>query len=123
MGRRGVALIDDVWDRISPLLGRRLIVREALLAATIVLYLAINTARTALDHGIAKIHDNGVSGISTNSLHNGPKAITTAFATWRAGYARLRPLLGHHPVRLAEAQTALELLLVPLSFLVWYAIG
>jgi hypothetical protein len=122
MGRRALQPLDGSWDRASERFADHVVLREAALAATIVLYLWLNTARTTLDHGIAKIHDAGVAGVSTNSLHGGPKAVDTAFATWRAGFTRLHTLLGHHPVRLAEIQTVLDLALVPLSFVVWYGI-
>jgi hypothetical protein len=120
---RLIAWVDRIWDQAGARVTRRRRTGEAALAAVIVLYLAVNTARTSLDQGIAKIHAIGVSGVSTNSLHGGTRAERTAFTTWEDGYTRLKSLLGHHPVTLAQWQTLLELLLVPLSFLVWYGVN
>ena len=117
-----VDAIDGLWDRVGARLRTRPLTCDALLAGSIVTYFAVNVARTSLDAGIAKIHPAGVSGVSTNSLHDGRGAIRHAFEVWAGGYDRLGTLLGHRPVTLAIAQTALELALVPLSFLVFYGI-
>ena len=122
IARGSVAWVDERWDRGGARLADRQILRDAGLAAVAVLYLAIDTARTALDAGIKKIHAEGVTGVSTNSLHNGTTAVKKAFETWNLGWERLRIWLRFQPVPLARVQTILELLLVPFAFLVFYGI-
>ena len=122
IARGAVAWVDKQWDSGGARMADRQNLRDAGLAAVVVLYLAIDTARTALDAGIKKIHAEGVTGVSTNSLHNGPTAIKKAFETWSLGWERLRIWLRFEPVPLARVQTVLELLLVPFAFLVFYVI-
>ncbi len=122
LARGSVAWVDKRWDGGEARLTDRQILRDAGLAAVAVLYLAIDTARTALDAGIKKIHAEGVAGVSTNSLHNGTTAVKKAFETWNLGWDRLRIWLRFQPVPLARVQTVLELLLVPFAFLVFYGI-
>ena len=122
IARGSVAWVDERWDSGGTRLADRPILRDAGLAAVAVMYLAIDTARTALDAGIKKIHAEGVTGVSTNSLHNGSTAVKKAFETWNLGWERLRIWLRFQPVPLARVQTVLELLLVPFAFLVFYGI-
>ncbi|MEO8264216.1 MAG: hypothetical protein ABI706_01770 [Ilumatobacteraceae bacterium] len=122
IARGSVAWVDERWDGAGGRLADREILRDAGLAVVAVLYLAIDTARSALDAGIKKIHAEGVAGVSTNSLHNGTTAVKKAFETWNLGWDRLRIWLRFQPVPLARVQTVLELLLVPLAFLVFYGI-
>lgn len=122
LARGSVAWVDKQWDSGGACLADRQNVRDAGLASVAVLYLAIDTARTALDAGIKKIHAEGVSGVSTNSLHNGTTAVKKAFETWNLGWERLRIWLRFQPVPLARVQTILELLLVPFAFLIFYGI-
>ncbi len=124
-----ITSIDKAWDGVGKKLAKPRNLADAMLATVIVLYLAVDVARTSLDNGIRKIHPAGVNGVSTNSLHNGPTAIRRAFNIWDEGYNRLNdpnvlhPLLSHRPVTLATAQTLLELVLVPLTFLVFYGLA
>lgn len=117
-----VAWVDRVWDRLRARLPHAGLPGEAFLVTTVVAYVMVNVARTALDKGIQKIHAVGVSGVSTNSLHDGRDAIDTAFLTWQDGDERLQALVRFHPITLARAQTVLELLLVPLTLAIFYGL-
>ena len=119
-GRRTIAAVDRIWNAIGSRVSSRHLVGDAALALVIVGYLAVNVARTSLDAGIQKIHPIRVAGVSTNSLHSGEDAVNRAFDIWARGYARLSDLVAYDPVVLARAQTVLELVLVPLTFLVGY---
>ena len=117
-----VARTDKAWDGIGARLPSRGLPGEALLVAVVVGYAMVNVARSTLDKGIQKIHAVGVSGVSANSIHDGRDAIDTAFMTWNDGDERLRALVRFHPVTLARAQTVLELLLVPLTLVLFYGL-
>ncbi|HET9542591.1 MAG TPA: hypothetical protein VFP02_05900 [Acidimicrobiales bacterium] len=117
-----VARTDKAWDGIGARLPTRGLPGEALLVAVVVGYAMVNVARSTLDTGIQKIHAVGVSGVSANSLHDGRDAIDTAFMTWNDGDERLSALVRFHPVTLARAQTVLELLLVPLTLVLFYGL-
>ncbi|MET1040683.1 MAG: hypothetical protein ABWZ90_06575, partial [Acidimicrobiales bacterium] len=117
-----VARTDKAWDGLWARLPSRGLPGEAFLVTVVVGYVMIDVARSTLDKGIQKIHAVGVSGVSANSLHDGRDAIDTAFMTWSDGDARLRALVRFHPVTLARAQTVLELLLVPLTLVLFYGL-
>lgn len=121
-GRAVVDRVDRRWDRWANRWDERPVVRDVRGASVVVLFLLVNAARSAFDAGIAKIHPEGIDGVSTNSLHEGRAAITEAFAVWDEGYDRLRDLLSFTPVSLAVVQTLLELVLVPLAFAVLYGV-
>ncbi len=117
-----VARTDKAWDGLWARLPSRGLPGEAFLVTVVVGYVMLDVARSTLDKGIQKIHAIGVSGVSANSLHDGRDAIDTAFMTWSDGDARLRALVRFHPVTLARAQTVLELLLVPLTLVLFYGL-
>jgi hypothetical protein len=122
MIERVVARVDQYWDRVVGRISRAGLGRHIAIGVIVVSFVALETARRSLDQAVAKVHPNGMSGVSANVLHDGKEAAQHALELWEAADTDLQGFVRAPARNVALYQTIAELLLVPFAFVVYYGL-